>query len=164
MRLYHGSIVAVRKPNVSRGRSTVDFGRGFYTTTSYEQAVKWAELKMRREGSARAVVSVYEAPDDILDGQYSVRRFTGADGKWLDFVVANRRGQGPGGYDLTMGPVANDQLYAAIRLYEQHVITAAAAIEMLKAHTLFDQLAFHSPEVAGLLRFVEAVEVHVNDR
>lgn len=159
MRLYHGSIVTVRKPNVTRGRNTVDFGRGFYTTTSYEQAVKWAELKMRRERGARAVVSVYDVPDEILDGRYSVRRFTGPDNEWLDFVVANRRGQGAGGYDLTMGPVANDQLYATIRLYEQGIITSAAAIEMLKTHTLFDQLAFHSPEVAGLLKFVEAVEV-----
>ncbi|MEI3341501.1 MAG: hypothetical protein V8R52_04435 [Coprobacter fastidiosus] len=37
-----------------------------------------------------------------------------------------------------MGPVANDQLYATIRLYEQRIITANAAIEMLKTHKLFN--------------------------
>ena len=73
--------------------------------------------------------------------------------------MKNRKGQGDGHYDLTLGPVANDQLYATIRLYEQGVVTADAAIEMLKAHVLFDQLAFHNQVAADELVFVEAVEV-----
>lgn len=38
MKLYHGSLVTVKKPSVLKGRNTVDFGKGFYTTTSFEQA------------------------------------------------------------------------------------------------------------------------------
>ena len=38
-------------------------------------------------------------------------------------------------------------------------MTAEAAIEMLKSHVLFDQLAFHDQEAANELVFVEAVEV-----
>lgn len=64
-----------------------------------------------------------------------------------------------GDYDLIMGPVANDQLYVTIRLYEQRVVTAEAAIEMLKAHKLFNQLSFHTVTVALLLKFVESIEV-----
>lgn len=160
MKLYHGSIVAVRKPNVKRGRSAVDFGRGFYTTTSFEQAKKWAILKSRRADVSHAVVSVFEISDDILDGRYHTLKFDGPTEEWLNFVVGNRRGQTTAHYDLTMGPVANDQLYATIRLYEQGVITASAAIEMLKAHVLFDQLAFHSQEVLNKLRFVEVIYVN----
>lgn len=159
MKLYHGSLVAVKKPNVSRGRSTVDFGKGFYTTTSFEQARKWADLKRKRSSSSRAIVSEYETPDDILNGRYATLNFTGPTKDWLDFVVKNRRGLGDEKYDLTMGPVANDQLYATIRLYEQGVVTAEAAIEMLKSHVLFDQLAFHNQDAANELVFVRAVEV-----
>ena len=159
MKLYHGSLVTVKKPSVLKGRNTVDFGKGFYTTTSFEQAQKWADLKRKRSGVSRAVVSVYEAPDDLLNGRYATLNFTGPTKDWLDFVVNNRKGQGDGHYDLTMGPVANDQLYATIRLYEQGVVTADAAIEMLKAHVLFDQLAFHNQVAADELFFVEAVEV-----
>ena len=159
MKLYHGSLVIVKKPSVLKGRSTVDFGKGFYTTTSFEQAQKWADLKRKRSGVSRAVVSIYEAPDDLLNGRYATLNFTGPTKDWLDFVVKNRKGQGDGHYDLTMGPVANDQLYATIRLYEQGVVTADAAIEMLKAHVLFDQLAFHNQVAADELVFVEAVEV-----
>ncbi len=160
MKLYHGSTVSVKRPNIRKGRKATDFGKGFYTTTSFEQARKWALLKKNREQSEKAVVSVYEVPDNILDGEYSVRQFTGATKEWLEFVVGNRRGKETGSvYDLIMGPVANDQLYATIRLYEQGVVTAEAAIEMLKAHKLFDQLSFHTMTVASLLTFVEYVEV-----
>ena len=38
MKLYHGSSVVVRKPLIERGRKTTDFGKGFYTTTDFEQA------------------------------------------------------------------------------------------------------------------------------
>ena len=159
MKLYHGSLVTVKKPSMLKGRNTVDFGKGFYTTTSFEQAQKWADLKRKRSGVSRAVVSIYEAPDDLLNGRYATLNFTGPTKDWLDFVVKNRKGQGDGHYDLTLGPVANDQLYATIRLYEQGVVTADAAIEMLKAHVLFDQLAFHNQVAADELVFVEAVEV-----
>lgn len=159
MRLYHGSVVAVRKPSVIKGRKNVDFGKGFYTTTSFGQAQKWSDLKKKRISGNKAVVSVYEIEDSILDGSYRVRLFNGPDKEWLDFVVGNRKGQCAGGFDMTMGPVANDQLYATIRLYEQGIITADAAIEMLRTHTLFGQLAIHSQEIAEKLNFIESIEI-----
>ena len=142
MKLYHGSLVTVKKPSVLKGRNTVDFGKGFYTTTSFEQAQKWADLKRKRSGVSRAVVSVYEAPDDLLNGRYVTLNFTGPTKDWLDFVVKNRKGQGYGHYDLTLGPVANDQLYATISMYEKGTLTSEAAIVQLKTYTLFNQLSY----------------------
>lgn len=159
MKLYHGSTVTVKRPNILKGRKATDFGKGFYTTTKFEQAEKWAELKKNRLLSQKAIVSVYEVPDNILEMGFSVCRFDGATKEWLDFVVTNRKGKGSNNYDLTMGPVANDQLYATIRLYEQGVITADAAIEMLKTHTLFNQLSFHSARAAALLKYIESIEI-----
>ncbi len=159
MKLYHGSTVRVKRPSVLKGRKATDFGKGFYTTTSFEQAKKWAILKKNRDFSEKAVVSVYEVPDDILDMEFSIYRFEGPTKEWLEFVVNNRKGRGRAQYDLIMGPVANDQLYVTIRLYEQGVVTADAAIEMLKSHKLFDQLSFHSAKAASLLKFIEAIEV-----
>ena len=157
MKLYHGSTVAVRKPSVKRGRPTVDFGHGFYTTTSYEQAKKWAELKRKRTSAPHAVVTEYEVADDILQGRYTVLFFSGPTQEWFDFIVSNRKGNDTAAYDLTMGPVANDQLYATIRLYEQGVVTASAAIEMLRTHILFDQLAFHNQHAANELTFTQSI-------
>lgn len=106
MRLYHGSTVVVKRPNIQKGRKATDFGRGFYTTTNFEQAKKWALLKKNREQSDRAIVSVYEVPDNILEGEFVVRHFAGATKEWLEFVVNNRKGKSTEDYELVMGPVA----------------------------------------------------------
>ena len=110
MLLYHGSTMAVRKPIVSRGRGKTDFGKGFYTTTSREQAEKWAQIKRDRMGDeAHAIVSVFELDDAVLNNPaYHTRHFDGATAEWLDFVVGNRRGEVHHNFDLIMGPVAND--------------------------------------------------------
>ena len=110
MKLYHGSTVIVKYPNIQKGRKATDFGKGFYTTMNLEQAKKWAILKKNRENSQKAVVSVYDVPDDMLDREFSIFRFEGVTKEWLEFVVHNRKGKGSENYDLTMGPVANDQL------------------------------------------------------
>lgn len=164
MRLYHGSTMTVRKPAISRSRSKTDFGKGFYTTTSREQAEKWARIKKNREGddeNIRAVVSVFEFDERLLNNpRYNTRHFEGATVEWLDFVVSNRRGELLHDYDIIMGPVANDKLYATISLYENGVLDAAAAIEQLKTHQLFDQLSFHTASACALLSFVESYEIN----
>ena len=49
MIIYHGSTVLVEKPEIRISDSFLDFGTGFYTTTSEYQAERWARIKMRRE-------------------------------------------------------------------------------------------------------------------
>ena len=48
MILYHGSYLEIQVPDLLHSRENVDFGRGFYTTPLYNQAVKWCEKFMRR--------------------------------------------------------------------------------------------------------------------
>lgn len=48
MNLYHGSYVEVVTPDLKHSRSNVDFGKGFYTTPLYDQAVKWCN-KFKKE-------------------------------------------------------------------------------------------------------------------
>ena len=51
MILYHGSYLEIQTPDLVHSRVNVDFGRGFYTTPLYEQAVKQCE-KFKRRGKA----------------------------------------------------------------------------------------------------------------
>lgn len=60
MIIYHGSTVYVEKPEIIVGENFLDFGVGFYTTTSYQQAERWARTKMRRENKDLGYVSIYE--------------------------------------------------------------------------------------------------------
>ena len=156
MKLYHGSTVGVKKPDLQKCRHATDFGQAFYTTTRFEQAKQWAKIKQKRTNAGKAVISIFEFDENLLySGDYKVRHFEKATNEWLEFVINNRRGGNTENYDLVMGPVANDALYATILLYEQGVITADAAIEQLKTHMLFDQLSFQSEKALKNLVFKE---------
>ena len=56
MILYHGSYVEVSNPDLSYSRENLDFGKGFYTTTIYEQAKKWC-AKFKRNNQKGLVSS-----------------------------------------------------------------------------------------------------------
>ena len=79
MKLYHGSIVAVHEPKILTPARTLDFGKGFYTTTDFEQAKKWAQNKKRIEKSENSVVSVFVVADDFLENKdFKIMNFTKA--------------------------------------------------------------------------------------
>lgn len=160
MKLYHGSTTVVKKPHVHRGRKTTDFGQGFYLTTSYEQAERWAVLKQKRDNAKKAIVSIYEFDETLLnDATYSVLHYKGPSQEWLDFVVRNRKGFDLHQYDYVMGPVANDQLYTTISLYEEGSLSVEAAIIQLKSHLLFDQLSCHTEKAIKNIAFIESKEI-----
>ena len=159
MKLYHGSTVAVRKPSLRPGRPNADFGKGFYTTSNLEQAVRWAHIKQEREEAARAVVSIYEFDETLLNNpDWIIRHFTGADEAWLYFVTDCRKSR-KHDYDLVQGPVANDKVFTTVNLFESGVLSAEAAILQLKAYKTYDQLSFHTAKTIGTLRFLESFEV-----
>ena len=159
MKLYHGSTVVVRKPSLRPGRPNADFGKGFYTTSNFEQAVRWAHIKQQREEAVRAVVSVYEYDEQQLNSpEWNIRRFNGADESWLYFVADCRKSRGHN-YDLVQGPVANDKVFTTVNLFESGVLSAEAAILQLKAYKTYDQLSFHTDRVIKALTFVESIEV-----
>lgn len=160
MKLYHGSTVTVKNPSLRPGRVNTDFGKGFYTTIDYEQAARWARIRRERAGEGNAVVSVYEVDDALLQrNDMRIMAYEGATIGWLDFVVGNRRYAPLHDYDIVLGPVANDNLYATISLYENGELSAEAAIVQLKTHVLFNQVSFHSQSAIKNLKFVEAIEV-----
>ena len=159
MKLYHGSVVTVKKPSLRQGRPNTDYGKGFYTTVDLDQAARWARIRRERVGGGNAVVSVYEVDDNLLNGVLKIMEYNGATKEWLDFVVANRRFAPLHDYDIVLGPVANDNLYATISLYENGELSAEAAVVQLKTHVLFNQVSFHTYKALSQLQFVEAIIV-----
>ena len=158
MKLYHGSTVIVKNPSIRQGRANTDFGKGFYTTIDYEQAARWAQIRRERAGGGNAIVSVYSIEDDILKrNDLNIMQYSGATIGWLDFVVANRRIAPIHNYDIVLGPVANDNLYATIGMYENGELSAEAAIVQLKTHVLFNQVSFHTQKAIENLRFEKEI-------
>ena len=48
LKIYHGSTFIVEKPSLEILNFRTDFGKGFYTTTDIEQAIKWTKIKRER--------------------------------------------------------------------------------------------------------------------
>lgn len=160
MILYHGSTYLVDSPEIRKGDVCLDFGVGFYTTTSYEQAERWAKIKIRRNNSSIGYVSVYEFDIENAKMHLAVERFETADEKWLDFVVKNRRGVEESIVkDLHIGPVADDNIYRSIRLFETGAYDAEYTVKKLKAEVLHDQWTFHTEKALSYLKFIRAEKV-----
>ena len=90
MILYHGSSLEVAKPDLRHSRSNVDFGRGFYVTPLYEQAVKWCG-KFKRRGKD-GVISCYEY-DESRENELKILKFESYNEEWLDFILNCRTGK-----------------------------------------------------------------------
>ncbi len=160
MIIYHGSTVLVDKPEIRTGDVFLDFGVGFYTTTSYDQAERWARIKMRRENKAIGYVAAYEFDYEAAKGNTIIRKFDAADMEWLLFVVNNRRGlpfDEP--VDMHIGPVADDNVYQSIRFFETGILNAEETVKRLKTEALHDQWTFHIEKLLRYCRFIEGKEV-----
>ena len=158
MKLYHGSLEVVSEPRIITPNRTLDYGRGFYTTTSYEQAEQWVR---RRRGTQHSVgyVNVYELAD-ILPDDIKQLRFETPTEEWVDFVMRNRTERGfEHSFDIVYGPVANDRVYAAFALYESNLLDKEGLIRELRTYELVDQFLFHTEQSLQYLTFIEAKEV-----
>ena len=159
MKIYHGSIEKVETPEIRKSNRTLDYGQGFYTTTSYEQAEAWVRRRMNEKRTSRGYVCVYELNKAALE---SLNRliFEQPTEEWVDFVMKNRTQKGyVHEYDIVYGPVANDRVYAAFALYEGGLINKQALIAELKVYKLVDQYLFHTEKALQALTFIEAKEV-----
>ena len=66
MKIYHGSIDKVEVPEIRESNRTLDYGRGFYTTTSFKQAEDWVRRRMSENKVSVGYVCVYELDESAL--------------------------------------------------------------------------------------------------
>ena len=159
MKIYHGSIDKVEIPEIRESNRTLDYGRGFYTTTSYRQAEDWVRRRMTETKVSVGYVCVYDLDESALQNLKSLV-FESPTEDWVDFVMKNRTEKGfDHDYDLVYGPVANDKVYAAFALYEGGLIDKMTLISELKTYKLVDQYLFHTPQALEYIKFDEAKEV-----
>ena len=159
MTLYHGSLEIVEKPQILQANRPLDFGTGFYTTTSLQQARRWVKLRMEQSQASVGFINIYEySPKRDL----RTRLFRSANEAWVGFVHANRTIQDYNhDYDTVTGPVANDNVYLSFNLYESGIITKRELIRRLKTYKLVDQLLFHTERSLNTLEYVGNREVRL---
>lgn len=138
MIVYHSSNIIVDKPDVFHSREALDFGKGFYVTVLYEQAVRYAE-RFKLRGS-KAFLNVYQLDADWQQG--NVRTFRSYNGEWLDFIAANRNLKPVEQFDAVEGGVANDKIFRTVELYLAGDINKDEALKRLKYEKPNHQICF----------------------
>ena len=120
MIVYHGSYTEVQTPDLNKCKEGKDFGKGFYTTTDIEQAIKFSKLIADRYHKPFGVLNKYLL-SDINNLKYYA--FESTDLNWLNCIVGNRRkpyrhlAEKWAEYDILSGKVANDDTSTVINAY-----------------------------------------------
>lgn len=154
MILYHGSNIEIAEILLSKGRHGKDFGKGFYLSADYKQAVRMSENVVRREGWGTPVVTKFEF-EESASGRLSIKHFDGYTGDWARFVLENRRNFSDKrihSFDIVIGPIANDAVGVQIRLLERGFITFDKFLENIKFTTPTVQYFFGTEEAVKFLR------------
>ena len=160
-KIYHGSLEEVRTPEIRLPNRSLDYGVGFYATTSYEQAEKWVKRKMSDSKVSVGYVSVYEMDDDALE-RFDTLLFDNPTEEWVNFVMKNRTERDfTHDYDIVYGPVADDSVYTQFTLYEGGIISMATLIQELKTYKLVDQYLFHTERSLEAIRFVKSIRIEL---
>ena len=143
MTVYHGGYMAVKQPEIRKGRNTKDFGTGFYCTVIKEQAQRWA----RRYDTK--VVSIYEVR---LRSTLKIKEFKDMTNEWLDFIIACRSGI-LHDFDIVIGAMADDQIYNYISDYMEGTITREQFWVMTKFKYPTHQINFCTQEALKCLQY-----------
>ena len=172
--LYHGGYTEIATIDLSYSRRSLDFGKGFYLTSSYEQAVSYIPSAVKKN------IRGHKLPKDfkIEDGRLSIFRyhlnpkvavhcFETADLDWLHFIAANRDDtlfqdflNQFRAYDVIGGKVADDSTAATLNSYitGEYGIPGSEradgfAIEQLLPDRLTDQFCFRTEASLKSLEF-----------
>ena len=156
--LYHGSNQPVENPKILESKRALDFGAGFYLTSSINQAEKWAKSVTLRRGIGKPILTIFEFNENVND--LKVLKFEKANGDWLDYVVKNRKKMPLiENYDLIIGPVANDSTLPVINDYMDGKYTKEEAINHLLPQNMKDQFAFATEKALKYLKFTGVKEI-----
>ncbi len=152
--LFHGGSHIIQKPEIREPNRTLDFGKGFYLTTSKEQAERWVRNRLM-EHEDLGFVNLYDFDYESAADNLNIKIFEEASDEWVDFVLSNRMIEGfSHDYDVVVGPVADDRVYAQFSLFEGGIISKETLIRELKTYKLVDQYLFHTEKALPYLNYV----------
>ena len=133
MILYHGSNVSFDQIDLQKSKPNKDFGKGFYLSSNYMQAMEMAKIKVEqlRFGSPR--VMTFEFDDKNPD--LKIKRFEKYSEDWAKFILLNRnnRTNAPAhDYDVVIGPIADDRVGVQLWKYESKLIDLKTLTQNLR--------------------------------
>jgi hypothetical protein len=138
-----GQVLAGFEVDLAVCRDTTDFGKGFYLTSSLEQAQNWANVKAERKRS-KAIILTFELKRDWL-ASLEALCFVIGDAPFFKLVADCRRGTAPHQrprskrlYDVVYGPVSVQSQRMIIQNADQISFHSDIAVSALPEPLVFD--------------------------
>lgn len=156
MKLFHSSNLPVELPDTSHSRDYLDFGKGFYLTSLYDQAVKYAQRFIRRQQTAW--LNTYEFV--FNPAEWKVLEFNSYNKSWLDFVSKCRAGHDDSDYDIVIGGIANDKVIQTLDRYFEGELSEDATLGLLKYEKPNNQYCIRSQRLLDkCLKHIESQQL-----
>ena len=133
MILYHGSTVNIECIDLLKSKPNKDFGRAFYLSAGYDQALEMAQFKAEF-AELPPVVNVYSFDEKLLR-KFKYKRFETYSEDWAHFVYNHRtepQGRTLHDYDVVSGPIANDTIGAQITRFKQGYISFEQFLQRIR--------------------------------
>lgn len=175
--LYHGSYCEISTIDLTFSRRALDFGKGFYLTSSYQQAVSYIPSAVKKNIRRRKLPVDFKVEDGRLSifrfrpsSELTVHYFPTADLDWLHFIAANRDDSLFQKFllqfqnvDIVGGKVADDSTTATLNAYITGEYGKPGSqkaddftISQLLPERLTDQFCFRTPKSLMSLEFVRS--------
>lgn len=134
MILYHGTNISFDEINLNKSKPNKDFGKGFYLSADYEQALAMAKIKVEQLESGEPIVLEFEV-DETQIAQLKVLQFHEYSEEWAKFILLNRKNDKSlpaHDYDIVFGPIADDRVGVQLWKYETQSIDLATLVRNLQ--------------------------------
>ena len=175
--MYHGSTGVVYKPLYGAGKSTNDYGKGFYCTESIELAREWASTGFDIQG----IVNKYELD---LNGLKILNLSKSEYGilNWISVLIKNRdfSTNNPlsikakqflienfyvdiNAYDIVIGYRADDSYFKFAKAFLNNAISKEALGEAMRLGDLGEQIVLISERAFKQIKFISSEEVNTYD-
>lgn len=170
--LFHGSPVVVERPIYGFGADKNDFGRGFYCTEIEQPAKEWAAPSDKEIGYCneyRLDMSGLKVLN-LHDSQYNLLNWVALLFKYRDFpthsfeakanveYLVEQFGVKLEGYDVIVGPRADDSYFAWAKEFAADMISIEQLERAMSYGNLGDQIVIISEKAFDQISFVQAIE------
>lgn len=155
MILYHGTNMVFDNVDLKKSKPNKDFGKGFYLSADYDQAMAMAKIKVDQLEFGEPMVLAFDVDEEQME-QLNIRRYYEYSEEWAEFILLNRRNDKPHpvhDYDIVFGPIADDRVGVQLWKYETQSIdlpTLVRNLQHMKGITF--QYFFGTEEAIKLLK------------
>ena len=120
--------------DLTKSKPNKDFGRGFYLSADYDQALAMAKIKVDQLEEGEPTVLAFEV-DEVQMEQLNILCYHEYSEEWAKFILLNRRNdkaQPVHDYDVVYGPIADDRVGVQLWKYETQSIDLPTLVRNLQ--------------------------------